>query len=62
MNWRHCGNNAATVESPATRRSRDNCGHIGLLSGARLSQNSENQQVKTATMILLEKCGLAIIT
>ena len=35
----HTGNNAVTVELPATRRSRNNCGHT-----------AKNQRVKTATV------------
>ena len=40
VEWtRHTDNNAVTVESLATRRSRNNCGHT-----------AKNQRVKTATV------------
>ena len=41
------GNNAVTVEWPATRRSRINCGNT---EPDRLTKNSENQPVETETM------------
>ena len=41
------GNNAVTVECLATRRTRINCGNT---EPYRLTKNSENQPVETATM------------